>query len=248
MNELNNLNGSKFLVSYSIVSHGQGQLIEALLADFREVKYLHELIITINIAEDLDFLAKFNDLPIILIEKLNIKGFGENHNSAFEIATGDIFIIVNPDIRLPKYDENILLDVFKQEHVGAVAPLVLNSSGGVEDSVRRFPTFFRLFCRTVFRIKKSDYVCNDIIEVDWVAGMFVAFRVKAYKSVNGFDEKYFMYMEDADIAYRLKKKNWAVKIQPNTSVVHDAQRASKKKLNHLWWHINSAIRYLLKNW
>jgi GT2 family glycosyltransferase len=96
----------------------------------------------------------------------------------------------------------------------------------------------------VLRRRESDYTLDSVpIEVDWVAGMFVAFKRAAFEAVDGFDERYFMYMEDVDICRRLNEAGWLTVVQPQVSVVHAAQRASRKNVQHLRWHVASAIRY-----
>ena len=73
--------------------------------------------------------------------------------------------------------------------------------------------------------------------------MFVLFRKEAWESVKGFDERYFMYFEDVDICRRLRRCGWEVKYDCRVTVQHDAQRASLRNLQHLRWHMRSALRY-----
>lgn len=233
-------------VVLSIVSHGQLRLIRNLLSDIRRLDLLNlTIVLTINIPEDESCLAEFSDLPLSIIRNSQVKGFGENHNQAFESAECAYFVIVNPDIRLDGFSMDIMLAPFASPTVGAVAPRVLSSDGSLEDSVRRYPTVGRLLKRVILRRREADYrVSNQLLQVDWAAGMFVAFRPAAFEAVGGFDARYFMYMEDADVCRRLKLNGWQTVLQPATSVIHDAQRASRKSLRHLRWHLASAIRFL----
>lgn len=238
---------SRYKLSISIVSHGQGHLIRHLLEDCRTFSgSSFEVLLTLNIPEDKAFISDFKDLPITLIENQQPKGFGENHNAAFKCSRGDVFIVVNPDIRAPKLDLSNLIALSEQPKVGACAPRVLSTVGTVEDSARRFPTISRLLTRVLLRRRFADYDLNvsRSIEVDWVAGMFVAFPRLAYEAVGGFDTRYFMYMEDADICHRMRQRGYKTLVDCSTSVVHDAQRASRRSLRHLSWHLRSAIRFL----
>ena len=111
---------------------------------------------------------------------------------------------------------------------------------------RRFPTIARLFQRAVLRRRHPDYVAKDApIDVDWVAGMFIAFRWTTYADLRGFDERYYMYMEDVDICHRLHLRGLSVMLDPRVHVVHDAQRASRRSWQHRRWHLRSALRYLI---
>jgi N-acetylglucosaminyl-diphospho-decaprenol L-rhamnosyltransferase len=234
------------LTSFSVVSHGQSALLRHLLTDLRQLAdESHEIILTLNIPEDERFLEDFRALPIRLVRNDAIKGFGANHNAAFALSRGDTFVVVNPDIRAPNLNLRALRAALDAPGVGACAPVVLSSRGTVEDSARKFPTFSRLAYRTLTRRRVPDYRWNaEQIAVDWVAGMFVAFRRDAFQAVGGFDERFFMYLEDADICRRLKRRGWATVLQPACTVVHDAQRDSHRKLGHLRRHVVSAARYL----
>jgi N-acetylglucosaminyl-diphospho-decaprenol L-rhamnosyltransferase len=220
--------------------------VQKLLTDLKTFDLSHtEVILTINIPEDEIFISDFKELPLTIIRNKAPKGFGENHNFAFESTKCDFFTIINPDIRLIEFNRVALLAPFCDSGVGATAPLVLSPAGHTEDSARRFPTLARLIMRTAFGKREPDYAWSDKpIDVDWVAGMFVVYRSAAFESIGGFDSRYFMYMEDADICLRLKRAGWRTVLQPACSVVHDARRASRRSLRHLRWHLASAFRFL----
>jgi GT2 family glycosyltransferase len=240
------LDDSPALITLSVVSHGQGSLVRNFLADLRQgVDVPFEVIVTLNIPEDEVFISEFSDLPLKILRNPAPKGFGANHNAAYRDAKGDVFAIVNPDIRARPLKLTCLLQDLAQESVGACAPLVLSAQGRVEDSARRFPTPSRLLRRALLRRRELDYRWNtDPIDVDWVAGMFVLFRREAFDAVSGFDERYFMYLEDADICRRLHACGWRVRLDPRSAVVHDAQRASHREWKHLRWHVTSMARFL----
>lgn len=231
--------------SLSVVSHGQAAMIAHLLDDLKKTDHSKfELLITINIPED-D--TAYANLPFAtrIIRNASPKGFGANHNAAFAKASGQYLVIVNPDIRLPALNLDALIKPLEDTGVGAVAPVVLNSDGAVEDSARRFPTVLGILRRTILRQRSRDYEWNtQPVVVDWTGGMFVVFRRRAFEDVGGFDDRrFFMYLEDTDICRRLRAKGWSVMLQPGTSVIHDAQRASRRSLRHLRWHVTSFFRY-----
>lgn len=240
------------LVSISVVSHGQGEMVRSLLADiYRLILDPVEIILTINIPESDIVVPVRDNHKLVVIKNAKVKGFGENHNAAFLRSTGSIFLVSNPDIRLHEFELSVLIAPLKQGDCVVIAPLVLSPLLCREDSARRFPTFARLLTRLWFRFfggaVQQDYPFIDkLLFVDWVAGMFVAFDRHAYQRVNGFDEGYFMYLEDVDICWRIRLSGLKVGLNPETFVIHDARRASRRQLTHLIWHLQSMIRFFSK--
>lgn len=236
-------------VCLSIVSHGQGELIRILLGDLLALRdHLLEVIITLNIPEDEHFLYVAQEqLPIRVIRNQQPKGFGANHNAAFSISTAPFFAVVNPDIRLENFLLDKLLSLATTKDVGVVAPIVYSSDGQLQDSARLFPTLARLAARRLGFSSAVDYnIGQEPIKVDWIAGMFMVFKSDVYKLIGGFDERYFMYFEDVDLCYRLHSIGLCVILTPQVHVIHDAQRASRREVRYLLWHIRSACRFLLK--
>jgi len=233
-------------VSISIVSHNQGDLVYRLLRDIKLVcSYDIEVILTLNIAEKLPFQCETFPFPVRLIKNSVCKGFGENHNNAFRIAKGECFCVINPDIRLTLNPFPILMKSFEYSgRVALVAPLVRGPAGDIEDSARRFLTPLTVLIRVITRRCKSDYVINEMqLSPDWVAGMFMLFPSEVYLEMGGFDERYFMYLEDVDLCARVKLIGKIVVLNPAVSVIHDARRQSRKSPKYFGWHLRSMIRF-----
>lgn len=235
------------LFSISIVNHRHGEMISNLLTDIRKSKFTnYEIILTNNVPDSNFDRDIFSDLPIRFIDNVRPQGFGANHNAAFNISNGEYFTILNPDIRIRQFDLEFLASNFVDESIGCCAPLILNDAGEREDSARVFPNIFSLFMRFIFKSKSSPYFkATNPTLVDWVAGMFIMFPRKSFQKISGFDTRYFMYMEDVDICFRMQKVGYKVIYDPRQSAVHNAQRNSRKNFQHLIWHISSAIKFLL---
>jgi N-acetylglucosaminyl-diphospho-decaprenol L-rhamnosyltransferase len=149
----------------------------------------------------------------------------------------DISFVVNP---FPQ-----LLGSFSDGDIGLVAPMVKNTDGGIEDSVRHFPTPFKILARRIFGLKDAYVYLEDDANftAEWVGGMCMLFRSSAYSQIAGFDERYFMYVEDVDVCTRLWKAGLKVMVCPSAVVIHEARRASRRSWEHLRWHIASLFRY-----
>lgn len=235
-------------LSLSIVSHGQGALIANLLEDLAQPHWAggrsFEVILTLNIAEDEGWLRPDFPFPISVLRNAAPKGFGSNHNAAFAEARASLFAVVNPDIRFADFQIADLIDALATRDAGVAGPLVVASDGEVQDSARRFPTFGRLATRKLLRQRQPDYRPGRTIQsVDWLAGMFMLFPSGVYREIGGFDEGYFMYLEDVEVCRRLRSRGRQVLWVGSTAVIHDASRASRRSLRHLRWHISSLIRY-----
>lgn len=124
--------------------------------------------------------------------------------------------------------------------------MVRDPTGSLEDNARRFPTPATLVRKLFMSRPGPDYPTNrGIVEVDWVAGMFMLFRSEAFREAGGFDEAYFLYYEDADICRRMRARGRRVVYQPAAEVVHDARRASRRDPALAWHHAKSAARFFL---
>ena len=233
-------------ISISVVSHAQIQLIEDLLHDINQhCRTLSiELILTLNLDERLPFATDCFIFPIKVIRNLIPKGFATNHNQAFTYATGQFFCVINPDVRLNDNPFNALRACLQDSVIGIAAPLILNTSGEIEDSARRFPTPLKILCKAFGKCKDSDYLVKDKpIFPDWVGGMFMLFPRDVFKKIGGFDQRYFLYYEDVNLCARLRVKGYAVAVCPDAKAIHHARRSSHYSLKYLKWHLMSMIRF-----
>jgi N-acetylglucosaminyl-diphospho-decaprenol L-rhamnosyltransferase len=235
-------------ISISIVSHGQGALVEALLSDLESCRSLPvEVILTVNIKEDLPFDAKDFDFPIRIIANAAPKGFAANHNAAFRMTKADYFCILNPDIRLERDPFPCLLRELKHPTVGAAGPLIVDPSGRIEDSARRFPTPASILRKALFGAGKPEYTIGEAtIYPEWIAGMFMVFDSTVYRSIGGLDERYFLYYEDVDLCWRLQRHGYRVALVPAVRAIHDARRESHRNLHYLAWHAASMLRFFAR--
>jgi len=236
----------------SIVSHGQGSLIRDLLCDLETLDFgslfLEKIVITLNLPESEGFFDN-TVLPIEIKRNKTRKGFGCNHNAALHGEPADFYCVINPDIRIPrKFQFDCLADVVRSDR-GVVAPAVFSEPGVIEDSARDFPTLISVLFRSVRRILKvkSNHSPRTNLSPDWVAGMFMFFDRDSFISIGGFDEGFFMYLEDTDICRRLRLAGCRVTYLDKVWVQHDARRNSLKSLEHFRWHCTSLVRFWLRS-
>lgn len=230
----------------SLVSHGHGSMVQKLVNQLLSFDSISEIILTLNVPEEFTLI---NDKNLRIIKNFQPKGFGQNHNDAFSITDCDFFCVLNPDIEFINDPFPDLISSLNEGVVGVVAPVVISSRGALEDNMRRFLTPWSLIKRFV-GVDLGSYLFKQgepNFYPDWVAGMFMLFKSKAYAKVAGFDVRYFMYCEDADICTRLWKNGFKVEACLSATVIHNAQRASRKSFRHLSWHVSSLARYFLSH-
>ncbi|MEZ0232441.1 MAG: glycosyltransferase family 2 protein [Methylophilaceae bacterium] len=238
------------MITVSIVSHGHGAMLENILSDLAMMPEVDSIILTLNIPEDEPVVPPSLLGRIRYIKNDHAKGFAANHNAAFQHCNSQYFCILNPDVRLPANPFNSLVVSMKKMGAALVAPAVSNSLGHLEDSVRLFPTPFRIFKKAI-GVSKGIYYFepNDPpFYPHWVAGMFMLFDRDKFSALNGLDESYFLYYEDVDICVRLWKSGFKVAVVPEVKVLHDAQRESHRRVKYLRWHLASMLRFTFRYW
>jgi N-acetylglucosaminyl-diphospho-decaprenol L-rhamnosyltransferase len=237
-------------ITVSVVSHGHGLMIQELILLLLKSELVNKIICTFNIHETLQLP---DDSKLVTIYNASPKGFGSNHNTAFKHCNTPYFCVINPDITFKNDPFHSLIEAFKYKvnlcRYGVMGPLVVDKEMKVQDSARKFISFLSIVLR-ITKIKLGNENLNfenEVNRVDWISGMFMLFKSIAYKSVYGFDEKFFMYCEDADICERLWKANYAVGVHMRSIVTHDARRDSHKKFLNFKYHFKSLVRLILIN-
>jgi N-acetylglucosaminyl-diphospho-decaprenol L-rhamnosyltransferase len=237
------------LITLSIVSHGQAGLVAELFDSIQT--YCEggsiEVVLTLNIPEILPFHLEQYHFSIIIIRNKQAKGFGQNHNAAFRYAKSTFFCVLNPDVRFTSDPFPHLTRYLSDSDSGVIAPMIINPDGMQEDNARTYPTPF-IILKKAFGLyhhdKQTDaYPDIDVIESDWLAGMFLLFPWAAYDCIGGFDEKYFLYYEDVDLCARLHLAGFKVLFCRSIKVIHDARRESHRSFKYFRWHLSSMINF-----
>ena len=197
-----------------------------------------------------------------IIYRFNNKnlGFGAGHNTILReiLNESKYHIILNPDVY---FDEGVIpsLCYFMDRHseIGQVMPKVLYPDGRLQPLCKLLPTPQTLIKRRFFSFHKSSLENENyryelrfsgydkIMDVPFLSGCFMFLRTEALKKVGLFDERFFLYTEDADLSRRIHKHYRTVYF-PQTSIYHYYQRGSYRNIWLMWCNINSAIRYFNK--
>lgn len=186
-------------------------------------------------------------------------GYGGGHNVALReaVALGAKYhLVVNPDIWFgPRVIPGLVEYMERHEDVAQMMPKVLYPNGQIQRLAKMLPTpmdIFGRFCLPSFLINKRnarfelrDSQFSQVLNVPYLSGCFMFFRVSAINEVNLFDEHFFMYAEDIDITRRLHDR-YKTLYYPSLPVYHKFSRASHRSLRLFLIHIYNIILYFNK--
>ncbi len=100
--------------------------------------------------------------------------------------------------------------------------------------------------------KVREYLCKDIDqtktqEVDWAMGAALFMSRETYAQLGGFDQRYFLYMEDEDLCLRAWKQKIPVIYYPKVELIHNHLRGSTHLSRKTLWHLQSLFKYFRRH-
>jgi hypothetical protein len=221
-----------------------------------------EIIVVDNASRDntLEILKGFKDRLKIISSKENV-GFGAGVNRGIAACGGEYVLLINPDLMITsKCVEGMMGFLEGHEKVGAVGVKLVYPDGRRQPSRRRYPLLRGVLANRIGMMKKmfgkeilDHYLMEDANntepeEVEWIIGACIMFRRRALQEVGRFDERFFLYFEDADWCYRARKTGWKVFYLPQFEAVHLYKQESRQGANRqLIWHIKSLARLYKKH-
>src|SRR5262245_27613942 len=182
----------------------------------------------------IEILKTFSDVD--LIQNSDNRGFGAAANQGIELAKTLNVLILNADV-YAKSGSLSALEKFLAQHkdAGAVAPRLSFPNGKLQLSCRNFPTPFTLFLYlsfldriipTKYRLRLKDHQCTRVVEQPMGAAILI--RKKVLDQIGGFDETFFLYMEDVDLCERIVREGWKIYYYPEAEFIHDAGGSSRQ--------------------
>ena len=215
--------------------------------------FTYEIIVVDNASND-DSLARLQDYfkdKVTFIASKENNGFAAGNNQALRIANGKYVLLLNSDtIVWENTLENIYGYMEKHTDVGACGCRVLLENGELDKACKRsFPnvknSFFRLF-HIPTNSKDDNYNLNDlpddeIYEIDCLTGAFMFMRAETLDETGFLDETFFMYGEDIDLCYRIKKAGWKIIYYGESIITHLKGASSKKQKNKLIYEFYRAM-------
>ncbi len=246
-------------ISIIIVNYNVRYFVEQCLYSIKKAKKNLDIEVFVvdnnSIDDSVDFI-RLNFPEVKLIANTNNTGFAKANNQAIKIVNSKYTLLLNPDTLL---SEDTLRKVFDymelNPKVGATGVKLIDGSGNfLPESKRGFPTpmvslyrltgLSRLFPRSkVFNKYNLGYLDeNEVNEVDVLCGAFMFIRTEVFSKAGMLDEDFFMYGEDIDFSFRIKKAGYKIVYYPLTSTIHFKGESTKKsslKYHHAFYNAMS---------
>jgi len=252
-------NTEKIKVSACIVTHNNSDIIlntvNSILKNTTGVDM--KLYISDNLSTD-DTVKKLrqNTTDITIIENSGNNGFGAGHNAVLPMLDSKYHAIINPDITINDDIITVLVNYMENNpDIGIITPKILNDDGTEQKLPKKAPKIKYLLGRfekygSIFKKWRAEYTMaedeiNQPTDIGFCTGCFMLVRTELFKKIGGFDERYFMYFEDADLTREVLKTHRVV-FYPSVSAIHHWERASSKSLKFFLIQLSSMIKYFIK--
>ena len=192
------------------------EAVESALSTIKKIDF--EVVVVDNSSRKENVLESFDE-KVRVIEGVENKGFGNACNIGVRNSFGKYILFLNSDTILFQDTVDVAFSFFKkQENIGVLGVRQLLENGRLDAGCKRgFPTplnslyyFFglsKIFPKSKrFGAYQQTFIDEkDIVEVDCISGAFMLIEKRVFNFVGGFDEDFFLYGEDVDLCYRLKK-------------------------------------------
>jgi len=203
----------------------------------------------------------FPDLPLSLVRNSENRGFAAACNQGARGSSADYLLFLNPDLRVLADSLQIPIQFMEESRnagVGICGIQLLDEEGNVSQSCSRFPTTPRILSQMLgldrlfpnhFRghfLAQQDHLRSG--QVDQVMGAFFLVRRNLFESLDGFDERFFVYFEDLDFSYRANKAGWQCYHVATAQAYHRGGGCSEQvKGKRLYYSLSSRILYFYKH-
>ncbi|MDO9464615.1 MAG: glycosyltransferase family 2 protein [bacterium] len=214
--------------------NAEGFLKDCLNSIYKSCKLKLEVFVVDNSSSDKSMEVLENEFPQVkIIKNKENLGFARANNQAIKQSRGRYVLMLNPDTIVLPNALDIMVE-FMDEHTeaGACGPKLLNPDGSLQPSCRSFPTLLttlfeetllnRIFPknRVIGEYRMGYWDHGDIWEVDQPMGSALMVRREAIEQVGLLDEQFFIYYEEVDWCYRMKKRSWKVFFLPQAQIIH----------------------------
>ena len=247
-------------LTLGIVTYNSANEISILMESLKKSHYFENISVYVvdNASSDdtVEILRKNYPWVYVYESKRNL-GFGKGHNLIINHVKSKYHIIVNPDIRVNENTFDTVIEYMDNNpDIVAVTPFVKNIDGTQQFLPKKNPSMkymiggmFEKYSKICRRWREEytfkNKIINEPMDVEFCSGCFMITRTDALHKVGGFDNRYFLHFEDADLTRELRKFGRTV-YNPNIIVTHKWERDNKKINKSFWIALKSMFVYMNK--
>lgn len=197
---------------------------------------------------------------VVVIDPYVNLGYAAAANRGTIATTAPVVAVCNSDIVVRPGTGAAMLAAFADPGVGAAGPCIRNLDGTIYPSARRNPgvvdaaghgLFARVWPGNPFTRRYRDLDANPVLarDVDWASGAALWLRRDAIDAIGGWDDGYFMYVEDVDVGWRLRGAGWRIRYEPTGEVAHhQGLSTDRHPARMIVAHHRSLYRFAQKRW
>lgn len=256
------INNNIYQVTASIVTYNSESCIlpcvQSILDQTKDLDF--KLYISDNASTDNTVSLLTENFPgLEIMRNTENKGFGWGHNQVIRQLNDEVryHVVINPDIQLEVNTIKHLAEhMDSNPDVSLIMPKILNMDGTEQFLPKRNPSIKYLLSGMLenkskyFRKLRKEYTREGEqmpanTDIEFCTGSFMFFRMEHLRALGGFDERYFLHMEDADITRAMKQYGRTV-YTPDTYVYHLWNRDNHRSLKGQKAIISSMMKYFAK--
>lgn len=242
------MTGAPARVTAVVVSYNVRDLLRACLNSLeaaRETGELDEIIVVDSSSSDGSDRVIRDEFPRVALHVVPNRGFGAGVNAGLAVSSGDAVLILNPDtVVCPGAVSALSAALYSSPGTGMVGPQLRYPDGSRQLSRRRFPTpWTPVFESTILEewlpgnrwvrdYRMLDDLGQRATAVDWLVGAALMVRREVVEQAGGFDESFWLYAEELEWCYRIRRHGWEIRYFPDATVIHhEGSSTSQDRLN-----------------
>lgn len=254
-------------VSIIIVNWNSGTQLVDVVSSIAQ--YHHDLVSSVIIVDNasvdhsLAQVEVLKKLPfqLLIVRNTDNRGFGAACNQGAALAQSEYILFLNPDTRLFENSLSVPLAFMQDctnQDVGIVGIQLLDEQNYISRSCARFPTL-GIFATQAFGLNRlrglrhfnmhmTDWAHDEIRTVDHVIGAYYLLRRSLFNSLGGFDELFFVYLEDLDLSLRASHAGYSCVYLAYAQAYHAGGGTSRQvKARRLFYSLRSRLVYGFKH-
>jgi N-acetylglucosaminyl-diphospho-decaprenol L-rhamnosyltransferase len=201
------------------------------------------------------------DATVTIVDPGSNLGYAGAANLGIARTTADVVAVCNADIQVSPGTAGAMVRRLSDEpDLAAVGPMIRDVDRTHYPSARRVPSVGDAVGHGIFglvkpdnrytrRYRELDADPTRARDVDWVSGAAVWLRRSALDAIGGWDDGYFMYVEDVDLCWRLRGAGWRVAYEPGGEVTHvHGASTARHPYRMIAAHHRSLLRFAGKRW